>query len=384
MAILISHMDHHHNPQEAEEPAHLELKSKDSATLIKKKPHRWYMSLRNRWFRNSSSSGSGSSSFSWRSYFAVTNVSVCLVGTILVILSTHRVISLIMTHRRWINAPSTYEHRACPKMAYETLSAAATSSDGTAAGTGLKICLTTLTDQKSPSRLQRFIRWRNFDGILDLTWPNKLKYAQKHGYHLVDGSRHIDTSRPPAWSKIHAVRHLLTQTDEPPCDWVMWTDADTVIMNSEIRIQDFLPADSTKDMLVASDKGGGYNSGVFLFRNSAWSKQFLDDWWNMKDFVRPPGLSLSGDNAALKAFLQAMHDRGDFDDHVLVPPRCTFNSFAKFLTVGESLLIKDHWTETLSSSTTDVEHYYKGDFIAHIPGVDNKVECLKLLLAETR
>jgi hypothetical protein len=156
MAILISHMDHHHNPQEAEEPAHLELKHKDNAPLIKKKPHRWYMALRNRWFRNSSSIGSSSSSssFSWRSYFAVTNVSVCLVGTILVILSTHRVISLIMTHRRWINAPSTYEHRACPNTAYETL-AAGTSSDGAAAGTGLKICLTTLTDQKSPSRLQR-------------------------------------------------------------------------------------------------------------------------------------------------------------------------------------------------------------------------------------
>jgi galactosyl transferase GMA12/MNN10 family len=159
----------------------------------------------------------------------------------------------------------------------------------------------------------------------------------------------------------------------------MWTDADTVIMNSEIRIEDFLPADNTKDMLVASDKGGGYNSGVFFFRNTAWSKQILDDWWNMKDFVRPPGFSLSGDNAALKVLLANMKD---FDEHVLSPPRCTFNSFAKFLTLGQSLEIMDHLQE--QEWYLDAEHYHKGDFIAHTPGVDNKAECLKLLLQETR
>ena len=220
------------------------------------------------------------------------------------------------------------------------------------------------------------MRWRNFDGILDLTWQNKQDYANKHGYFLFDGSDHMDPSRPPAWSKIKAVKYLL---DYEHCDWVMWTDADTVIMNSEVRIDDFLPADSTKDMLVGSDKGGGYNSGVFLFRNTEWSKQFLDKWWSMTDFVRPPGLSLSGDNSAMKALLGNMVD---FDDHVLSPPRCTFNSFAKFLTLGQSLQIMDHLTE--QEWYLDSEHYHKGDFIAHTPGVDNKAECLKLLLQEAR
>jgi galactosyl transferase GMA12/MNN10 family len=213
-----------------------------------------------------------------------------------------------------------------------------------------------------------------------MTKSNKQKYADRYGYHVFDGSGHYDPSRPPAWSKIRAVQALLIGPER--CDWVLWMDADAVIMNSNIRIEDFLPADSSKDMIVVSDKNGGYNSGVFLFRNSMWSTQFLEEWWNMNDFVRPPGLSLSGDNAALKALLRTMEQRNVFHDHVLAPPRCTINSFAHFLTVGESKHIMEHLTE--QTWYYDNEHYHKGDFIAHIPGFDNKAECLRLLLREAR
>lgn len=342
-------INEHHNPQDPEAVASGGMERKGNLQKIKKKPNRTLLYFRNR-VRG-----------------PVGKASVLFAGTLLMALSMHRVVSLIMTHRKWINAPITYMHRACPAFEYEKL------PPGEDAG---KICVTTLTDHKSPSRLQRFLRWRNFDGILDLTWPNKKEYAQKHGYHLFDGSHHINSSRPPAWSKIKAVKYLL---EKEKCDWVMWTDADTVIMNPEIRIQDFLPADKTKDMLVVSDKGGGYNSGVFLFRNTAWSKEFLDVWWNMKAFVRLPGLSLSGDNNALKALLKNMKD---LNEHVLSPPRCTFNSFAKFLTLHQSLAIMDHLQE--QEWYLDTEHYHKGDFIAHTPGVDNKIECLKLLLLETQ
>jgi len=320
-----------------------------------------------------------------------TNVTVVFITFVLSTLIVHRCYSLWASHRRWINAPITYMHRQCPAPEYPILdlSTATTSSTNNNDKTNNqkkqrqpKICMTTLTDQKSPSKFQRFMRWRNYDGILDLTWNNKKRYADKHGYHLHDGSIHIDTSRPPAWSKVKAVQYLL-QNKQLACDWVMWTDADTVIMNSRIAVTDFLPAaDSPHDLLVASDKGGGYNSGVFLFRNTAWSHGWLEQWWSMKGFVRPPGLSLSGDNAAMKALLANMHKDKTFDAHVLSPPRCTFNSFAHFLTLGQSIKILDHLEE--QDWYLDNEHYHKGDFIAHIPGVDNKVEALKLLLQEAK
>jgi hypothetical protein len=334
---------------------------------------------------------------------AVSNLSALFMGTLLLALSAHRVISLVMTHRKWINAPITYISRQCPLVQYETLTSTTTTADITDAITStsttstnnnnLRICITTLTDQQSPSYFQRFIRWRNFDGLLDLTWPNKQAYADKYGYYLFDGSVQIDPSRPPAWSKIKAVQYLLDQRIPPSasatqskddvstylCDWVMWADADTVIMNSDVRITDFLPADPTKDLIVAPDKGGGYNSGVFFLRNTAWSRKFLQDWWNMEDFVRPPGLSLSGDNNAMKALLASMTD---FHQHVLAPPRCTFNSFASFLTLGQSLHVMDHLQE--QPWYMSIGHYHKGDFIAHAAGKDNKLECIRLLMHEAR
>jgi hypothetical protein len=109
--------------------------------------------------------------------------------------------------------------------------------------------------------------------------------------------------------------------------------------------------------------------------------------------VRPPGLSLSGDNAAFKALLAAMPD-ADFNQHVLVPSRCTFNAFAKFLTISESQSVMQQPPGNTDSNDASVlqqqpwylsqDYYHKGDFLAHAPGYDNKAECLRLLLQEAR
>jgi len=293
------------------------------------------------------------------------NMTALGLSVIMTVLICHRLISLYMSSRRWINAPITYMPRQCSGANYATILRPEEAG---------KVCVTTLTDARKYSTLQRFLRWRNFDGILELTWHNKWEYCQRHGYHFYDGSDHIDKSRPPAWSKIKAVQHLL---EHEQCDWVLWTDADTVVMNSERLIEEFLPADPTKDLLVGSDKGGGYNSGVFVVRNTAWSRRFLQEWWDMESYVNPPGLSLSGDNHALKALLAHMVD---FDAHVLSPARCTFNSFAKFLALSESAAVMDSLDEQPWYGSED--YYHKGDFLAHSPGYDNKEQVLRLLLQE--
>jgi hypothetical protein len=388
------------------------------------------------------------------------SVTVGCFGFVLLVLSIHRLLSLYMTHRQWINAPITYLPRTCPRPQYATLrdfqlsddqsimpqsdisadrraspptsrqlstqrgsrqslllldvkdtmtktSKASPSSTNLFQNNGHnanlpRVCLTTLTDSRSTNRIQRFFRWRNFDGILELTWQNKYAYAVKHGYSFYDGSKDIDGSRPPAWSKVKVVQHLLnqkivlpTKNDEPTshsnnkCDWVMWSDADTVIMNLDVSVHDFLPADPNVDFLVGTDHVSGYNAGVFLVKNSAWGHEFMKRWWNMESYVRPPGFSLSGDNNAMKALLAEYQNqpsdtsgKSQFDIHVAVPARCTFNSFAKFLTVQESLTVLDQLEGQEWYMSPD--YYHKGDFIAHTPGYDNKQECLQLLLNEAK
>ncbi|EEC50129.1 predicted protein [Phaeodactylum tricornutum CCAP 1055/1] len=290
---------------------------------------------------------------------------------VLVAYGIQRTIAGYRGQRTWLHAPITALERKCPPPDYPTLRM---HGNQTVPAAKVKICLTTLTDEKEKPWFQKLMAYRNYDGLLGLTWDNKQKYADKHGYHLYDESALLDKKRPPAWSKILAAQRLLK---EESCDWVVWLDADTVIMNSSKQIEDFLPADAEKDFLIVEDTGGGYNSGVWLIHKSAWSLKLLEEWWGMTSYVRPPGFAKSGDNFSLKNLLA---DRKDFRQKVVVPPRCTFNSFAKFVA-------PQHYEKAVTNLQRqewymNEAYYHKGDFIAHVAGMDNKYETLAMLLEE--
>ena len=331
-------------------------------------------------------------------------------------LATHRYFAHRMSHQTWIPAPITTMSnvRTCPRPEYPTLLSSLSSTSSSSSSSSPrsneasktetkatktttttttittspqqpKICLTTLTDETNNKSfgLAKYLRWRNFDGLLAATWQNKLNYVHKHGYYLFDESAtSLDKTRPPSWSKIKAVQRLLQHEN---CDWVFWMDADTVIMNSDIRIESFLPLPDAKgDLLIAHEGAKGYNAGAWIVRNSPWTLEFLQTWWNMKSYVKPPGLAKSGDNDALKALLSPQNERLSassskelIQDHVLVPPQCTFNAFAKWLKPGRQAKSID----LPSASWYQSEHWYhKGDFVAHVAGVDNKVETIHMLL----
>ena len=194
---------------------------------------------------------------------------MCFVGALFAFTYfSHRMIAFQQNHRTFVKAPINEIERVCPPATYETIggSTGAAASQGRQQQrrrdtdhAGNKICMTTLTDTHADF-WQRLIRWRDFDETMQISWPNKLNYCLKHGYHLFDESKKsLDTSRPPAWSKITAAKRLLT---EEGCDWVFWLDADTVIMNSRKKLDDFLPTNnSTIDFVVTHEKGKSWNAG---------------------------------------------------------------------------------------------------------------------------
>jgi hypothetical protein len=137
----------------------------------------------------------------------------------------HRSVSRYMSHRPWMLAPIAHVERKCAAPSYQTLSQQDQQQSISSSNNNQKICLTTLTDEKQKSRANKLLAWRNFDGLLELTWKNKQDYADKHGYHLYNESDMLDKSRPPSWSKIVAVERLLREEN---CTWVFWLDADTV------------------------------------------------------------------------------------------------------------------------------------------------------------
>jgi len=271
------------------------------------------------------------------------------------------------------------------------------------------ICITSLTDEQSPSHWQRLIRCRDFDDVSGITFNITARYSNKHNYRFYDLSHLIDPSRPPAWSKILAVQYLLrlttTATNEEEqkatitnngtagstttarqqadvhtnsndnhrvCDWVLWLDADVLIMNSSVPLEAFLPADDVEvdvdahgdnnddhkiHLVVTHDKKFVANSGAWLIRNDPWSYSFLQRWWDMKTWVRRSGFSLSGDNAAFGHLVQnellqmrtatTTESSGDSSGRtgrrvpeqqqpkIAMPARCNFNSFGVYMTQNQ-------------------------------------------------
>lgn len=333
--------------------------------------------LKNRlWNRLHSSTTNTATSNTRRRRFSIASGTSLVV---LVVLVGHRAASIIMARKQWKAAPIAHIERTCPAPNYRTLQDELEKQEDFDQFRTTTICLTTLTDEGNGRRWMDYLfAWRNYDGIRDLTWPNKQQYADKHGYHFYDQSKILakDTSRQSSWSKVPAVQQLLQTTN---CSWIVWMDADTVIMNSAKRLESILPrSNSPIDLLLTEDDAaqGGYNAGVWAVRNTDWTREFLQRWYDTEYYVLPTGTSNHGDQDALNTRLERTRD---FSTKVAVPPRCTFNSFGKFVEPHE-------YEETVQNLQQQEWHlseayYHKGDWLAHVAGVDNKLDTLKLMLA---
>lgn len=114
------------------------------------------------------------------------------------------------------------------------------------------------------------------------------RYADTWGYgfHVVDHI--VDPTRVPHWSKIHAVQFFL-----PDYDFLLWIDADAVFWDHSRRIEDVLQVDPASAYEIwAQDIWPDYPSihrnelidtGVVLFRNSLWARQFLTEMYYHPD-----------------------------------------------------------------------------------------------------
>ena len=107
-------------------------------------------------------------------------------------------------------------------------------------------------------------------GYGDLTGDAASRYCDRHGYTYIRYREMIDPTLIPTWNKLLAVRKEL-----PKFDWVLWLDADALIVNPGQRIEDILaPYESGKDMLFSTDDQG-LCAGVFFAKNTAWTSNFI-------------------------------------------------------------------------------------------------------------
>ncbi|KAF3913538.1 hypothetical protein ABW20_dc0103143 [Dactylellina cionopaga] len=146
----------------------------------------------------------------------------------------------------------------------------------------------------------------------------------------------------------------LVKAPEERLEWLVWYDADLVLMNSEIPLEAFVPPPQFSHIhLIVTNDLGGLNNGVFFIRVHAWSVSLLIASMAYKTF-NPEFSSVSEDQAALDKIIQ----RDDWKGNVTHVPQRWFNSYHDF-GIDDDIPPEWNW----------YHHYFKpGYLLVHFPG----------------
>lgn len=175
---------------------------------------------------------------------------------------------------------------------------------------------------------------------VSLGLKNKADYCAKHGYEFICFQKSLDTSRSIPWSKILLILEVMEKEE---CNWIFWTDADSLVMNTALGIEELI--DENYDLIISNDHNG-FNSGHFLIRNCEWSRRFLLEVYSREDFIN----DIEWEQGAMLATLES---NSHYQVRKKVIPQRLMNSYPELL--GNLL----HVT------------YQAGDFILHFAGVRN-------------
>nr|CAG8446061.1 8709_t:CDS:2 [Entrophospora candida] len=171
------------------------------------------------------------------------------------------------------------------------------------------------------------------------TADNKRSYAQLHDYSFVGRSyefaQQIYKNRKTVWGKFDAIEKVL-----PYYDWIFWLDMDTIITNKSVSVESLLEKfvnmvggeeNFSKINLVVArpvhDKM--INAGVFLLRNSEWSRSFIRKCQYRTDLYK-------GNMYEQRAMWDLMRDR-EWESGVLLLDQDdrTFNTFPSRFIKGD-------------------------------------------------
>lgn len=120
-------------------------------------------------------------------------------------------------------------------------------------------------------------------------------YCRVHGYqYRLETNQLVEERvRPLPWTKILLLQRLLANSRH---EALVWLDADTLITNDLIRVEDWLGVLGEREILLTRDSNGVINTGVMVMKNTPWVRQFLKKVYAQQDFIHHP----MWENAALE------------------------------------------------------------------------------------
>ena len=118
-------------------------------------------------------------------------------------------------------------------------------------------------------------------------------YAEQNGYGMVLMSPETGSQYEPQdqrWNKVYILLNLIDPKKgmARKSDYVVWLDSDLIMLDFSMNISEITRENKQYDIIISRDpriENGIANSGFFIVKNSDWSKEFLQSWWNSYDRI---------------------------------------------------------------------------------------------------
>lgn len=94
-------------------------------------------------------------------------------------------------------------------------------------------------------------------------------YCKIHSYPFIEDDSVYDVSKPIPWSKLLLIKKYLSDYD-----YIVWIDADILIMNPNVKLENIIDKYPHKDIICGSCPRM-INTGMLFVKNTAFSKEFL-------------------------------------------------------------------------------------------------------------
>ncbi|KAF1352529.1 hypothetical protein BDV97DRAFT_278508, partial [Delphinella strobiligena] len=179
------------------------------------------------------------------------------------------------------------------------------------------------------------------------------------------------------WNKLlHIISVLAKEFTKPEAErveWIMWVDADTIVLNENVPAEMFLPPKGPEFehiQLVGQQDENGFNAGVFLQRASDWSVHMLMEAMAFTPCNPDYELAHAEQTAMELTYNKTTGGpRGEgYKYGVVYTPRTWFNAYERHPNRYD-----EYHNKTLNSFVgSHMDHLYEGkpgDFLVHFPGI---------------
>ena len=241
------------------------------------------------------------------------------------------------------------------------------------------------------------------------TWDqvieNHEKYASKHNYDYFLLTDYLNHSCNAKWQKPFLIYNLFfnqsflktaavenkvkttfvnSNDTKIEFEYVLWIDVDAIFMNLSVTVESIFDyatkmCNNSASLIITGDKNAILNNGIFIFKKSEFTKQFLEKWMN----APKADIKKMSDQPRMVAILLGAESS---DNETIWKSKFELTWGTQTISRNQSQYAQSHILDpkvkqhvciveqNVMNSYTDF--YKQGDFILHLAGMSNKLQII--------